>query len=93
MPAVKVNRMRMGTLVHERHAHAIPFRGTESRTGHLAVIGPRGEKDPGRNLDFTVDRDELVLAQQGTVGPRRLVIELSSAVVREIGKIPRAESP
>src|SRR4029079_5981555 len=63
VPAVKVDGVGVRALVDEGHPHAVAFRRAQRGAGHLAVERPRGEEDPGRDLDLAIGRDDAVLAQ------------------------------
>ena len=69
-------------LVEEADADAVALGGAQGRAGHLAVVGPGGEEEAGRDLDLAVDGEDLVLAQQRAVRPRRLAVVARSLGLR-----------
>src|SRR5687767_8166546 len=83
--------MRMAAEIAKGHAQPIAFGRTDRRPRYLAVEGPGREKESRRDLDVTIRRVNLVFAQHGAVGPRRLSIKLRAFVSREVVEIPGLE--
>src|SRR5688572_30703025 len=78
MDSVKVNGMRMRARIREMYANPITFSAPQRRARHLPVVRPRREVNARRNLDFLVERSDIVLAQRLSIRQRRYlaVIEL-----------------
>ena len=67
MNAVKVNRVRVRTLIFEDDAQPVALGAADARAGNATVVGPGRKHDSGRNFDLFVDCHKFVLAQGLTV--------------------------
>ena len=67
MNAVKVNRVRVRTLIFEDDAQPVALGAADARAGNATVVGPGRKHDSGRNFDLFVYRHKFVLAQGLTV--------------------------
>jgi hypothetical protein len=88
--SMEVDAVRVAALVHEAHANTIAF-GTANRgTRHLAVVRPCRVKHTGRNLDFPVFGNQLVLTKSLTRGkpgnPARIEVRQEIGWVKGSGR-------
>jgi len=81
--AVEVERVGMRSQIGEVDADAVALGGAQGRARYLAVVGPGGEVDPRRNLDFLVKGNNRVLAQ------RLAIVELAHLAVVEVDEVGR----
>ena len=91
--AVKVDRVRVRARVDEVDSQGVAFGCPEDGTGNGAVVGPGGEEDARRDLDFLVDRGERVLADASSLVRESLGgVEQGVEVVRAAdGRRPGAD--
>ena len=88
--AVEVDRVRVRRAVDERDPQPVALAAAQRRAGDAAVVGPRGERDAGRDLDLLVDRDELPLAQRRGRRPAGVVVPQSKSRRISCGSKPLA---
>src|SRR6266850_4396385 len=88
VPAMKMKGVRVRAEVLERDLQAIPFGGANGRPRYLAVERPRGEEQPGSNLNVAVDGVKLVLPEHRAVGTRGFAVERRTVLVQTVGEVP-----
>ena len=59
---MKMNRVRMRSLIQEVDPNTVALGRANGGTGHLSVVGPRRIEDARRNFELSVDGKEVVLA-------------------------------